>query len=224
MNAAMKLPSLSKRGVAVIIIALLGIGAVGLGTVEGAKKGKALTPKAAKKQFFTKKAANAKFLDKPRYLDVPAGGMEGDADANYQFGNGGASGWGMPDPASSVIGIPWTMPAHYPAGAALTVAVTWTIGANACSVFVVPNSLAVHNAGATPFGSQADVGQSTPAPLAAPGGINTVSTVTYTIPGTIDGQQIRPGTTVLYSLFRNPANAGDTCATSAFIKNAHVSW
>jgi hypothetical protein len=220
---------------AVVVIGLLAVAAVGLGTVQGKGNQTPLTLKKAKKTFFTKKKSNgrfftksqsdSKYLAKPRYVDLPSTSFAVDPPASQDFSNGGQAGVHLSESAISAVQASWILPKQFPAGTAEKVNLFWDINNNnGCGIVLQPNALSIANLGAPPQGSSGDITSGFGGLLTAPTAGFTVGTASFTIPGTVDGVQAKPGTMVQFSVFRNPGDTGDTCGSPLVLKGGEVSW
>ena len=224
---------LTFKGLAIVAMATLFVAAIGFGIAQGGGKSKALTKKQANKTYLTKKAADGKFLTKqtadgayqPKEtkLQVPASTAQPvGAATSYSDTNGSAAGALHAGAGFGNIGWSWILPPNYPAGSPLTVNIYYALGASGCNFNFEPNSLSINRFGSNSTGSQNDINNGVdilPAPPA-----NQVTGVTWTIPGTVQGVQLTPGTSVLMGTFRNADSVGDTCAGNVALKGLEVSW
>jgi hypothetical protein len=223
---------ITKRGLILIAIAALIVSAVGLGVAQGG--GGTLTKKSAKKTYLSKKTANKQFLKTDaanstfqtiqRELQVPAATAQPEApNAIYDDTNGTAAGAQHTDAGLSVIGWSWILPPYYPAGTQLNVQIYYAIGQTGCSFDLRPNALSINKIGSNNAGvGQGDIGGLQGIFAAPPG--SQVSSVTWTIPGTVAGIQLAPGTSITMGTFRNPGLVGDTCVSPLVMKGNIVSW
>src|SRR5688572_17688082 len=129
---------LSRRGVSVILIGLLAVGALGLGSAGGASNDASTAAfgiKKAKRLFFTKKKANKRFLAKPRYIDLSVTGAHFDTtdpNVGYNIGNAGNAGLELENNGGPASAWSWTLPAHFPAGAAHRITFYWHSFSTSC--------------------------------------------------------------------------------------------
>lgn len=222
---------ITKRGLILVGIAALIVSAVGLGVAQGG--GGTLTKKAAKKTYLSKKSANKQFLKTAtadstfqkleKTIQIPASmaGFTGSAFTGYSDTNGFSSGARHLDGGFGSIGWSFILPPQFSAGSGLTVKVYYALGVTGCTFNLEPNSLSVSNIGAPSVGSQGDIG--TPGDLHAAPPSGQVGSLNWTIPGTVQGQQLKPGTAVTFGTFRDSAGP-DTCGGALTIKGHEVSW
>lgn len=216
----------TRRGIAIIGIAALLVAGIGLGVAEGGKKQPVLTKKQAKKTYLSKKSANQQFatfqkLEKTIQIPASMAGFTGSASTGYSDTNGFSSGARHLDGGFGSIGWSFILPPQFSAGSGLTVKVYYALGVTGCTFNLEPNSLSVSNIGAPSVGSQGDIG--TPGDLHAAPPSGQVGSLNWTIPGTVQGQQLKPGTAVTFGTFRDSAGP-DTCGGALTIKGHEVSW
>jgi hypothetical protein len=238
MNPGAAFNRLTWKGLTIVAMAALLVTAVGLGIAQGGSP--ALTKKQANKKFLTKKAANkflttqaadAKYLTrgaadgayqpKETKLQVPAATGQPLGPNTYVDTNAQGSGAHHASSGFGPIGWSWILPPNYPAGSPLTVRVYYLIQAIGCNFNLEPNSLSINKIGSNSVGSQNDINNG-PDFLPTSGG--QVASVDWIIPGTVQGEQLTPGTSVLMGTFRNADTASDTCNADLVLKGHEVSW
>ncbi len=222
MNKAAAPQRVTRRGLTIVAIVALFVAALGLGTAEG---GGFLSKGKAKKVYLSKKSAGKSYLKKPTKLQVPASTAQlFPPQSTYQDTNAAAAGAHHDAVNFGHIGWSWILPPWYPAGKTENVKIYFTVNATGCNLRFEPNSLSINKIGSSVNASQNDIGNPGGTTVSAPSTGNQVGSVTWTIPGTVQGTTIGPGTSVLMGTFRNPSDIADTCNADMVLKGMEVSW
>ncbi len=145
--------------------------------------------------------------------------------AYFDDGYGPFSGIHFPDTSNGSFSLGFTIPPNYSAGTTLVVRTVWHTAAVNCGIRFRGNSISVARVGRTHIiGGGASTGLTVVGgeTLTAPGTSNQSNETLINIDAPVAGEKLLPGDSIIFSLFRSPTEAADTCTADMVIQSFSV--
>lgn len=162
----------------------------------------------------------------PKFISINPMGAYLEGAATRNMGYGPNMGIHFPDGAQfSSFGIGFTIPPNYTEGTPLIVHMDWNTPSTGCGIAFLGNSISVARPGRTHLvGSTTATGITVEGgtTLIAPGTANQTTQTFIDINSPVANETLKPGDSIIFSLYRSPSSGVDTCTGDMVIQNFAV--